>query len=242
MADKRIHDLETEIVEYQDKDQDWLAVDGDGTGTSQDKTQKMTFDNLASSVGKLLNNENDDTATLTNKSIDSDNNTITNIVNADIKAAAGIDASKMGSGDVSNTEFDYLDGVTSAIQTQFSDIETGKLERDQQEGANGSSTLAATPTISAESQVIGLSGSMNAVNAKLTAISATYAQTIIVKCVNATNNCTVAAAVADSGFVESDGTLGTTITFDAADEFVILKSSTISGGYWVIVGGIYTLT
>jgi hypothetical protein len=76
------------------------------------------------------------TDTLINKSIDSDNNTITNIVNADIKAAAGIAFSKMvdltasrllvsdGNGDVSvsavtSTEAGYLDGVTSAIQTQL---------------------------------------------------------------------------------------------------------------------------
>ena len=32
---------------------------------------------------------------------------------------AGIDAAKIGSGNVSNTEFSYLDGVTSAIQTQL---------------------------------------------------------------------------------------------------------------------------
>jgi hypothetical protein len=32
---------------------------------------------------------------------------------------SGIDAAKIGSGTVSNTEFGYLDGVTSAIQTQF---------------------------------------------------------------------------------------------------------------------------
>ena len=76
------------------------------------------------------------TDTLTNKSIDSDNNTITNLVNADIKASAAIAFSKMadltasralvsdGSGDVSvsavtSTEVGYLDGVTSAIQTQI---------------------------------------------------------------------------------------------------------------------------
>ena len=59
------------------------------------------------------------TQTLTNKSIDSDNNTITNIVNADIKAAAAIDSTKIANGNVSNTEFQYLDGVTSAIQTQL---------------------------------------------------------------------------------------------------------------------------
>ena len=76
------------------------------------------------------------TTTLTNKSIDSDNNTITNIVNADIKSSAAIAFSKMadltasralvsdGSGDVSaatttSTEIGYVNGVTSAIQTQL---------------------------------------------------------------------------------------------------------------------------
>ena len=74
--------------------------------------------------------------TLTNKSIDSDNNTITNIVNADIKSSAAIAFSKMAdltasralasdsNGDVSvtsvtATELGYLDGVSSAIQTQL---------------------------------------------------------------------------------------------------------------------------
>lgn len=33
--------------------------------------------------------------------------------------APGVDAAKIGSGSVSNTEFDFLDGVTSAIQTQL---------------------------------------------------------------------------------------------------------------------------
>ena len=76
------------------------------------------------------------TDTLTNKSIDSDNNTITNIVNADIKSSAAIAFSKMenltasralvsdGSGDVSvsavtSTEIGHLDGVSSNVQTQL---------------------------------------------------------------------------------------------------------------------------
>ena len=83
----------------------------------------------------------DSTDTLTNKSIDSDDNTITNIVNADIKAGAAIAFSKMAdltasralvsdaNGDVSisavtSTEIGYLDGVTSAIQTQIDDKST----------------------------------------------------------------------------------------------------------------------
>lgn len=41
------------------------------------------------------------------------------ILNSDIYSAAAIDASKIANGSVSSTEFQYLDGVTSAIQTQL---------------------------------------------------------------------------------------------------------------------------
>jgi len=41
------------------------------------------------------------------------------VVNADINASAAIDATKIHDGTVSNTEFGYLNGVTSAIQTQL---------------------------------------------------------------------------------------------------------------------------
>lgn len=97
---------------------------------------------------------------LTNKSIDSDNNTITNIVNADIKAtaaiaysklnltgnilnadinaSAAIDASKIADGSVSSTEFQYLNGVTSAIQTQI----------DNKVGLGGNETIAGDKTFS----------------------------------------------------------------------------------------------
>jgi hypothetical protein len=42
------------------------------------------------------------------------------IVNADINSAAAIDASKIGGGGVSTTEFDYLGTVSSNVQTQIS--------------------------------------------------------------------------------------------------------------------------
>lgn len=66
-----------------------------------------------------------DTQTLTNKTIDADANTITNIDNNEIKALAGIDATKIANGSVSNTEFQYLDGVTSSIQSQINAIVGG---------------------------------------------------------------------------------------------------------------------
>ena len=43
------------------------------------------------------------------------------IVNADINSSAAIDDTKIHDGTISNTEFGYLNGVTSAIQTQLDD-------------------------------------------------------------------------------------------------------------------------
>lgn len=88
-----------------------------------------------------------DTQTLTNKSIDADTNTITNIDNADIKAAAAIDLNKLAAttanralqsdasgfvsaSSVTDTELGYVSGVTSAIQTQInSKISSSEKER-----------------------------------------------------------------------------------------------------------------
>ena len=42
-----------------------------------------------------------------------------NLDNSNISSSAAIDATKIANGNVSNTEFQYLDGVTSAIQTQI---------------------------------------------------------------------------------------------------------------------------
>ena len=72
----------------------------------------ITLPNATGTVS-LLNN----TETLTNKTIDADNNTITNI--GDDELSSGISAIKIGNGDVDNTELSYLNGVTSAIQTQI---------------------------------------------------------------------------------------------------------------------------
>ena len=89
------------------------------------------------------------TQTLTNKSIDADNNTITNIDNDEIKTGAAIDATKIHDGSVDNKEFGYLDGVTSNIQTQL-DGKQNTSEKDQPNGyagldANGRILASAVP-------------------------------------------------------------------------------------------------
>jgi hypothetical protein len=49
------------------------------------------------------------------------------ILNADVNGSANIDASKIGTGVVSNTEFNYVNGVTSAIQTQIDNVTSGTV-------------------------------------------------------------------------------------------------------------------
>src|SRR3970040_1230302 len=61
----------------------------------------------------------DTTQTLSQKTIDADSNTISNIDDDEIKSNAGIDVTKLSTGIVDNPEFDYLDGTTSNIQDQL---------------------------------------------------------------------------------------------------------------------------
>lgn len=92
--------------------------------TSQYWRGDKTFQDLDKTAVGLSNvdntsdaTKNSATATLTNKTISGIDNTITDI--GDSSLVSGINANKISSGNVSNTEFDYLNGVTSAIQTQI---------------------------------------------------------------------------------------------------------------------------
>ena len=71
------------------------------------------------------------TDTLTNKTFDADGtgNLITNIENANIKASAAIDATKIADGSVTNTEFQYINSLSSNAQTQI-DAKMGALTDD----------------------------------------------------------------------------------------------------------------
>ncbi len=83
------------------------------------------------------------------------------IVNADINASAAINATKIHDGSVSNTEFGYLDGVTSAIQTQIdskqatitggaTSITSSNLTASRALASDASGKVAATSVTSTE--------------------------------------------------------------------------------------------
>ncbi len=126
---------------------------------------------VSSSDGKLYYHDGDSSSslvsadsvdTLTNKTINADSNTITNIDNNEIKALAGIDATKIADGSVSNTEFQYLDGASGNLQTQLN---------------TNSSTISAHT--GASSGVHGVSGSV---------VGTTDSQALTNKTINADSN------------------------------------------------------
>jgi len=75
------------------------------------------------------------TQTLTNKSIDADTNTITNIENSDIKAAAAIDRSKLAAGSIDHV-------VVNGGSGNFS----SEAQLDRTRGGTGVSSTATFPT------------------------------------------------------------------------------------------------
>ena len=93
------------------------------------------------------------TTTFTNKTIDVDatGNSITNLANANIKAAALIDATKIADGTVTSTEFQYINSLSSNAQDQI-DLKaalaspdlTGNPTAPTQSASDNSTKLATT--------------------------------------------------------------------------------------------------
>ena len=95
----------------------------------------------------------DSVTTFTNKTIDADGtgNNISNIDNADIKAAAAIDATKIADGTVTSAEFQYINSLSSNAQDQIdlkaplaSPALTGNPTAPTQTAADNSTKLATT--------------------------------------------------------------------------------------------------
>jgi hypothetical protein len=87
------------------------------------------------------------------------------LVNADVSASAAIDATKIHDGSVDNTEFKYLDGVTSNIQTQIDGKLTNSgftVSRIPYANDAGSLTTNANLTFDATNDALNIIGDISA--------------------------------------------------------------------------------
>ena len=119
-----------------------------GTGLSGGGTSGSVTLDIDSSVATLTG-----TQTLTGKTIDADatGNSITNIEDANIKASAAIDATKIADGSVTSTEFQYINTLSSNAQDQIdlkaplaSPALTGNPTAPTQSAADNSTKIATT--------------------------------------------------------------------------------------------------
>lgn len=154
------------------------AVVSDASGFVSAATTTSTEIGYVNGVTSALCGINQ-SCTLTNKTIDADSNTLTNIENADIKAAAAIAVNKLaaltasrgvvsdGSGFLASatttaTEIGYVNGVTSAIQTQL-DAKTLKATLSAK-GSMYAASAASTPaevTVGANNTVLTADSSVS---------------------------------------------------------------------------------
>ena len=96
-----------------------LAADSvNGTKIADDAIDSEHYTDASIDTAHI-GNDQITTAKIADSQITSAKITDGTIVNADVNASAAIDATKIHNGTVSNAEFAYVNGVTSAIQTQI---------------------------------------------------------------------------------------------------------------------------
>jgi len=126
---------------------------------------------------------------------------------------------------VSPAEFSKLNGVVSAI--------TGIDEGLAYKVTN---VLATGNILFSGRYVFDTTG--GAITATLVEIKGTQAMRILLHFgTDGGTNVTIRDAVADAGFIQADGTKGTQISFANVDNFILLESSCVVKGYWIILGG-----
>lgn len=101
---------------YQNAADNSKKVRFDTSNVSPSTTRVVMFPDASLTVAGL-----DTAQTLTNKTLDASQNTLSNIVDANIKSGASINASKIADGSVSNTVFQYISTLTSPPQSQIND-------------------------------------------------------------------------------------------------------------------------
>ncbi len=143
-------------------------------------------------TGSIVNTDIDSAAGITYSKLALANS----IVNNDINTSAAIDASKIANGAVSSTEFQYLDGVTSAIQAQLNSKQasgtyvTSITGTSNQIAVGGTSTV---PVLSLTSPLI-LSGIIETSDGSFTTPSHTFTNDTLTGLYNAPQPTVTAAA------------------------------------------------
>lgn len=152
-------------VKLRDDDDQTKNVQFDVSGVSTGNTRTVSFPDHHLTVAGV-----DTPQVMTNKTIDATQNSITNVGDAEI--IAGIDASKLADGSVSNAELQHLNGVTSPLQTQLNakaDVNHTHVATDitdfnaaadarialQKATANGLATLNASGKLPASQMPLG---------------------------------------------------------------------------------------
>ena len=160
------------------------------------------------------------TTTFTNKTIDQDatGNSITNLANASIKASAGIDATKISDGSISNTEFKYLNNLSDNVQSQLDGksliagsssivtvgiLDTGSITSGFGNIDNGSSTIT-TSAVTATTFTGALSGNAD---------SSTTSTNVTVADESTDTSCNVLFTTAATGALPPKS--GTNLTFNS---------------------------
>ena len=90
-----------------------------GDGTNYNPVAASGDVTLASSGAFTIANDAVEQAMIADDAVGADQLASNAVVNASIASGAAIDATKIADGSISNTEFQYLNGVSSAIQTQL---------------------------------------------------------------------------------------------------------------------------
>ena len=158
---------------------------GSSTGTIYGTISATTFStNTTVTVTWDSGSLSNETITIYLGALSKTNDSIPELVitNAKISASAAIDAAKIGGGAVSNLEFSYLDGVTSAIQTQLNTkeatitggattITSADLTASRALASNASGKVAVTTVTSTELGYV--SGVTSAIQTQLDAKQAT---------------------------------------------------------------------
>ena len=163
LTNKTFTDLITHFQDNSDNSKKFKFAAG---GISSSTTRTLTIPNESTTIVGTAT-----TQTLTNKTINSDNNTIRNISDSEIKSGASINVTKIANGTISNSEFQYLNGITSGVVSLGnSQTLTNKTMIDQSNNVTANSLRSATTSILLSSSSAPTRGEI------LTATSSTTAE------------------------------------------------------------------